>query len=111
MTPAEIVQRQLETYNAQDLDGFCACFAEDCVIADLNDAVTASGLEAVRARYAKLFADFPENQARLVNRIAVRDVVIDHEDITRASGNRFQAAAIYTVRDGLIARVDFVREP
>lgn len=111
MSPTELVQRQLDTYNAQDLEGFCACFAADCMIADLNGAVTASGLEGARARYAKLFAEFPENQARLVNRIAVGDVVIDHEDITRAPGHRFQAVAVYTVKDGLIARVDFVREP
>lgn len=111
MSPTEIVQRQLDTYNAQDLDGFCACFAHDCMIADLNAAETASGLDAVRARYATLFAEFPANHARLVNRIAVGNVVIDHEDIARAPGNRFVAAAIYTIRNGLIARVDFVREP
>ena len=110
MSPVEVVAAQLEAYNAQDLDAFCACFAEDCVIADLNGAVTQSGLPAMRERYAKLFAQYPENRARIVNRIAVGDVVIDHEDITRSADERFTAAAIYTVRNGRIARVDFVRE-
>jgi hypothetical protein len=38
------------------------------------------------------------------------DKVIDHEDVSRGpDGPRFQVAAIYSVRDGKIARVDFVR--
>jgi len=109
MSPVGVVQRQLDTYNAQDIDGFCACFADACVIADLNAAVTLDGLAAIRARYAQLFADFPTNQARLLNRIAVGEIVVDHEEVVRAPGNHFEAAAIYTVKNGLIARVDFVR--
>ena len=110
MSPVDVVAAQLDAYNARDLDRFCALFAEDCVIADLNGAVTQMGLAAVRERYGKLFAQFPENRARILNRIAVGDVVIDHEDITRSANERFVAAAIYTIRNGRIARVDFVRE-
>jgi uncharacterized protein (TIGR02246 family) len=111
MSAEAIVQRQLDAYNAQDLDAFCACFAADCVLTELNGAVTGEGGAAVRARYANLFSDYPDNRAELINRIVVGDVVIDHEDIARTKqGDRFRAAAIYTVRDGLIARVDFVRE-
>ncbi len=106
-----VVQRQLDAYNAQDLDGYCACFADDCVIADLNGAVTLDGPAAIRTRYGQLFADFPQNRARLICRIAVNNVVIDHEDVVRAPGAGFKCAAIYTLKNGLIARVDFVREP
>jgi uncharacterized protein (TIGR02246 family) len=110
MSAADVVQRQLEAYNAQDLDAFCACFADDCVLAELNGAVTQSGIAAIRSRYAELFARYPENKARIVNRIAVGDVVFDHEDIVRSPSERINAVAIYTVKNGLIARVDFVRE-
>lgn len=111
MTPEAIVQRQLDAYNAQNLDAFCACFAEDCVLGDLNGAVTQRGAAAIRERYQSLFATYPENHAALVNRVVVGNVVIDHEDITRSPSERINAAAIYTVRGGLIARVDFVRAP
>lgn len=110
MSAVDVVQRQLEAYNAQDLDAFCACFADDCVLAELNGAVTQSGMAAIRARYADLFARYPENKARIVNRIVVGDVVFDHEDITRSPSERINAVAIYTVKNGLIARCDFVRE-
>jgi uncharacterized protein (TIGR02246 family) len=111
MTPETIVQRQLDAYNAQNLDAFCACFADDCVLGDLNGATTQQGAAAIRERYKTLFATYPENRATLVNRVVVGNVVIDHEDITRSPSERINAAAIYTVKDGLIARVDFVRAP
>lgn len=110
MTPAEIAQGQLDAYNAQDLDGYMAFFAEDCVIADLNGAVTMRGAAEIRARYAQTFAQYPENHARLVHRMVIGATVIDHEDVARApDGPRFEVAAIYTTRDGRIARVDFVK--
>jgi uncharacterized protein (TIGR02246 family) len=109
MRAADVVQAQLEAYNAHDLDALSACFAKDCVIADLNGAVTQEGRGQIRERYQALFAQYPENKAHIVNRMALGDIVIDHEDITRSPDLRFQAIAIYTVRDGLISRVDFVR--
>ncbi|MBX3511292.1 MAG: nuclear transport factor 2 family protein [Hyphomonadaceae bacterium] len=110
MSAVDVVQRQLEAYNAQDMDAFLATYADDCVIADLNGAVTQNGKGEIRARYASMFAQFPENRARLVSRMALGDVVIDHEDVLRGPGGpRLEAIAIYTVKNGLIARVDFVK--
>ncbi|HWA62860.1 MAG TPA: nuclear transport factor 2 family protein [Caulobacteraceae bacterium] len=110
MSPAAVAQAQLDAYNAQDLDAHCACYHDDVVVADLNGAVTRQGMEAYRATYAKLFADFPQNRAELVNRIAVGNTVIDHERVARTpGGDTFDVAAIYTFRGDKIARVDFVR--
>ena len=109
MSPVDVVEKQVETYNAQNLDAFCACFAEDCVIADLNGAVTQSGLTQVRERYRALFAQYPDNRAEIAHRMAVGNVVIDHEIVQRSPELRIEAIAIYTVRDGFISRVDFVR--
>jgi uncharacterized protein (TIGR02246 family) len=109
MNPVDVVQRQVEAYNAQDIDAFCACYAEDCVIADLNGAATQRGRAQLRERYAAMFAQFPENKARIVGRMALGDVVIDHEEVRRSASLRLEAIAIYTVKNGLIARVDFVK--
>lgn len=103
-------QGQLDAYNEQDLDRFMTFYADDCVIADLNGAVTQRGADEVRARYAAMFAKFPQNKAVLVNRIVVGNTVVDHEDVIRApGGERFEACAIYTIRGGKIARVDFAK--
>ncbi|MDP3173107.1 MAG: nuclear transport factor 2 family protein [Phenylobacterium sp.] len=110
MSPVEIVQGQLDAYNAQDLDAYCAYFTPDVVVADLNGAVTTQGIEAYRARYAKAFADFPQNKAELLARIVLGASVIDHERVVRKPGGEtFEVAAIYTFADGKIARVDFAK--
>jgi hypothetical protein len=106
----DIAQGQLDAYNAQDLDAFCSFYAEGVVCADLNGAVTTTGIAALRARYAKLFAEFPRNRVILQARIALGATVIDHELVVRApGGDRFEVAAIYTIADGKIARVDFAK--
>jgi hypothetical protein len=109
-TPEQIVAAQLAAYNAQDLDAHCACFSEDIVVADVGGGVRAEGMAAYRAMYEKVFAQFPQNHARLVHRIVLGDKVIDHEDVSRGpDGPRFEVGAIYAIRDGRIVRVDFVR--
>jgi uncharacterized protein (TIGR02246 family) len=110
VTPLEIVQAQFDAYNARDADAMCAWYAEDCIIANLNGEVTFRGREAVRTRYAKTFADNPQNRAWSHHRFAVGNVVVDHEQGERAPGvGRFEVVAIYTIRDGLIARLDMAR--
>ncbi|WP_296596894.1 nuclear transport factor 2 family protein [Phenylobacterium sp.] len=108
--PADIVQGQLDAYNAQDLDAFCAFYADDAVLGAYNGEVATVGLAAIRERHAKLFAEFPQNKAELKNRIVVGAHVIDHEQVLRAPGGEsFQVAPIYTLAGGKIARVDFVK--
>ncbi len=107
---AELVQRQLDAYNSQNIEAFIACYTDDAVLAGLNGAVTHSGIDAVRKRHTDLFYEFPKNHARLVHRIDLGATVIDHESVSRGpGGDSFDVAAIYTLRDGKIARVDFVR--
>ncbi len=109
MTPELVVQAQLDAYNAQDLDAFMRVFAEDAVIATYNGAVETRGAAAIRERYADLWRRHPDNRADLIGRVCVGDVVIDHEDVRRSETERLVAVAIYTVREGRIIRVDFVR--
>ncbi|MBT9445027.1 MAG: SgcJ/EcaC family oxidoreductase [Hyphomonadaceae bacterium] len=110
MTPAEVVQAQLDAYNAQDVDALCASYTEDCVLAGFNGEVTSRGRHSLRERHVKLFAQFPQNKARLVHRAVAGDYVIDHEHVTRApGGEEFEVVVVYAFRDGLIARADFIR--
>ena len=110
LSAADLVQAQLEAYNAQDLDAYCAFFADDVIVADLNGKITTQGIEAYRARYAGAFAQFPQNRAELLNRMVCGATVIDHEKVVRSPGGEtFEVLAIYTLADGKIARVDFAK--
>ena len=105
-----IAQKQLDAYNAQDLDTYVSYFAADCVVSGLNGTPTETSRDAIKARYAKVFAQFPQNKAELKSRIAVGNAVVDHELVIRApGGEQFDIIAIYTFKDGLISRVDFAK--
>jgi len=107
---ADIAQKQLDAYNAQDLGTYVSFFTADCIVSGLNGTPTETTRDAIKARYAKAFAQFPQNKAELVNRITVGNTVIDHERVIRSpGGEEFEIIAIYTFRDGLIARVDFAK--
>ena len=110
MSNLEVAQKQLDAYNAQDLNKYVSYFTEDCIVSGLNGTPTETSRDAIKARYAKAFAQFPENKAELKNRIAVGNTIVDHELVIRSpSGEQFEIIAIYTFRDGLIARVDFAK--
>ncbi len=105
-----VASKQLDAYNAQDLDIYASYFTEDCIVSGLNGTPTETTRDAIKARNAKAFATFPENKAYLKGRVATGNTVVDHELVIRApGGEQFEIIAIYTFRDGLIARVDFAK--
>lgn len=105
MTPTHVIQAQLDAYNAQDLERFSNLFAEGCVVTDMEGRITTQGRPAIRERYRQMFAEFPKNKAKLLNRIAVGNLVIDHEHIERSPETApFEAIAVYTVVAGQITR-------
>lgn len=109
ITPVDLVQRQLDAYNAHDLDAFCACFADDVRTWRMPDTMSPalSGKAALRAFYAEQRFAIPSLRAELLARIALGDKVIDHERIQGLRPEPYDMAAIYRVADGLIAEVWF----
>ena len=110
MSNTVVAQKQLDAYNAQDLETYVSFFTADCVVSGLNGVPTETSRAAITIRYAKAFAQFPQNKAILKSRIAVGNTVVDHELVIRApGGEQFEIIAIYTFKDGLISRVDFAK--
>lgn len=109
-SPLEVVQQQLDTYNAHDIDGFAAVFAEDAeIFMNIGDTEPAmKGREEIRKRYGKMFKENPQNKSTLMGRMMQGNFVFDHEWIT-GRDSEFKIVAIYEVQDGLITRAWFVR--
>ncbi|GAA4713848.1 nuclear transport factor 2 family protein [Brevibacillus fulvus] len=108
----EVVQRQLDFYNKQDLDGFVSTYAKEVELLEHpSGQLLAKGEAALRDRYAKMFRENPNNHAEIKNRTVFGNYVIDLEEVTgRENRGPFQALAIYEVKEGLISRVWFLRE-
>ncbi len=104
------VQKQLDAYNVQDLDAFMACYADDVVLSGDDGRAVLEGKAAVRARYADVFARFPNNHATLMGRLNIGPYVIDSEMVTGRGDAPFYVICKYTLRDGLIRRAEFLTE-
>ena len=112
MTATEApVQAQLDAYNAQDVERFVACYAEDVEVFELATGTRQfASRAAMRERYAALFTANPKLRCRVVTRVVEGAFVVDHEDLTgRADGGTKRVLAIYQVENGLIRRVWFAR--
>ena len=107
MNPVDPVQRQLEAYNARDLERFVACYAEDVQLYRMPAREpTTVGKEAMRKVYRERFAS-PNLHAEILSRMVLGNKVIDHERIVGIRESAIEAAAVYEVDAGLIKAVWF----
>jgi hypothetical protein len=107
--PAAFVQRQLDAYNARDLERFISEYTDDVLVFRLPDAqAVTQGKQNFAEHYAKNRFNLPDLHARLVNRMVFGNKVIDHEYVTGVPGAPLEVAAIYEVTPVGISKVWFV---
>lgn len=109
----EVVQRQLDAYNARDLDAWLATYAEDARQYEFPATLLSDGVAAIRERAATRFQE-PNLHARLRQRVVIGTLVIDHEDVCRTfpeGPGRMEMTAIYEVIDGRIRTASFIYGP
>ncbi len=102
----QIVQRQLDAYNARDLAALLAVYADDAEFYEHPGKLLARGTAALRERFARRFEE-PNLHARLVHRVVAGSMVVDHEEVTRTfpeGPGRLTLVMIYEVEGGRIRR-------
>lgn len=110
-TPEQIAQRQLNAYNAGNLDAFVSYYHPEVEVYNFPNQLNYKGRENMRPGYGSFFQANPNLHCELVNRIVIGNKVIDREHITGLSkGGSFDAVAIYEIEAGLIRKVFFLRE-
>lgn len=108
-TPVALVQRQLNAYNAGNIDAFLEPYSDDVEIFDFPNKLSLKGKEAMRKRYGEMFGKFPDLHCEIKGRIIQGDVVIDKESVTGVGANKIEATAVYQIQQGKIAKVYFIR--
>lgn len=109
MSPADVVQRQLDAYNARDLAAFLATYDDAITLYRLPATVPAlTGKAELGELYATQRFNLPALHADLLDRIVMGNKVIDHERIHGVRDAPFEAVAAYEVRAGLIVRAWFL---
>ena len=107
-SPVTIVQKQLDAYNARDIDAFMETYSDNIQLFNFPNQLSQEGKEGMRESYGKFFQNTPDLHCEIKNRIVIGNKVIDEEYLTVNGGN-FSAVAIYEIENGKIARVTFLR--
>ena len=107
-SPVDLVQQQLNAYNAHDLEAFLAPYADDVEIYSTSGKLMMKGKEQMRKEY-QFITRMPHLYCRLINRIASGNTVIDHEEIWSKPEpvNLQYGVAVYVIDKGKITRVYF----
>ena len=103
-----IVQKQLDAYNARNIDAFMATYSKDVKLYNYPNELRTEGQEQMRKSYTEWFKRTQDLRAFIKNRIVIGNKVIDEEQVT-ANGKIFNAVAIYEVENGLISKVTFIQ--
>lgn len=101
-----VVQRQLDAYNAHDLQAFIATYAEDVALYRVPQTTPAiSGKQKLTEFYRDSRFNLPNLHAELVHRSVIGNKVVDHERVSGLRPQPVDAVAAYVVHDGLIQSV------
>jgi hypothetical protein len=106
LTPESVVQRQLDAYNARDIETLLSIYAEDAQVFEHPAKLLASGTSELRERFVARFLE-PNLHAALLKRIVVGSTVIDHEKVSRTfpeGAGEIELVMIYDVKHGRIAK-------
>jgi hypothetical protein len=102
----DVVQRQVNAFNAHNLESLAASYADDVKLYDFPDQLRATGRSALRAYFEKQIGIDPRDHWEIRKRLAAGEVVIDEVRWTgRADGKKLEGVNIYQVRNGLIQSI------
>ena len=106
MSPAAVVQNQLDAYNDHDLPAFLATYSEDVVLYRVPAATPVMvGKQQLGEFYRTSRFNLPDLHAELLHRTVVGNKVVDHERISGLKSEPVEAVAAYVVSDGLIQSI------
>ena len=108
MSAVEVVQRQVEAYNARDLNRFVSAYSETIAIFRMpsTEPIISDKVDLANFYSTQRF-NLPGLRAEIVNRIVLGNKVIDHERIWGVRDIPLEIAAVYEVVGELIERVWF----
>jgi hypothetical protein len=104
--PASVIQRQLDAYNARDLDALMGTYADDAQLFEHPSTLLASGAAVLRERFALRFQE-PNLHAHLLSRVVMGQTVVDYEEVIRTfpeGPGKVRLMMIYEVQGDKIAK-------
>ena len=113
LSPGATVQRQVERFNAHDLEGYLALFADDLEVADLPASPWGTRNKAwLREVDAERFKAEPDLRASTEAQMVSGTFVIETERIRGRAGQAgpLDVVVVYQVKEGKIVRMWELRD-
>lgn len=107
-TPLALVQRQLNAYNARDLEAFLEPYAEDIELYTYPNTLDSKGKGAMRKIYS-FFSQVPDLHCEIKQRIVQGNIIIDKESVSGFGPRPLEATAIYHIENNKIKKVYFIQ--
>ncbi len=108
LSPLEVVERQALAYNAHNLHFYLQTMHDSIQVYDVpSQKLRTEGIDSIKARYDFLHSS-PNLYCRILNRIVVEDMIIDHEEVFFEGADKpYYAIAMYYVKEGRIRKMFF----
>ncbi|MEC7771259.1 MAG: nuclear transport factor 2 family protein [Bacteroidota bacterium] len=106
-SPSKIIQKQVDSFNKRDLDGFVSCFTDNVQVSRFPNEKMYQGNDKMKENYERFFENVKSSSVEVVNRIVLGNMVID-EEVTKVDGRDGHQIAIYQVENGLISSMTFI---
>ncbi len=113
MTPEQVVQKSMESYNSRNIKEFMSVMDTNVTFYNFSDGnVTMKGTAACTEYYSALFDASPELNSRVLTRTVFGNKIIDHEYIVGRNGNKkaIELVLIYEVENQKITKVTVLRK-
>ncbi|MEM7299234.1 MAG: nuclear transport factor 2 family protein [Bacteroidota bacterium] len=107
-TPEELANAQLDAYNNRDIESFLIPYSDSVQVFNNERELIYQGKHYMREQYGAMFDRTPDLNCNLLNRIAVGNTVIEHEEVTFGEGQKIYAIVMYKVANNKIQEVHFL---
>jgi len=110
-TPEELVQQQLDGYNALNIEDFMAPYSDNMELYTFPNTLLVKGKSKIKEGYKGFFEAAPNLHCEILNRTVNGNIVIDKERVSGyPDGKTIEILAIYEIENGKIQRVYFTEE-
>lgn len=105
----DVIDRQIDAYNRQDIEEFIDCYSNDIQVYMLESSKKLTeGKEQLKAVMKASFEAKPKAETLVESRIKQNNLVIDVETILgHEDGKIIRSVAIYEITDGKISKLWF----
>jgi hypothetical protein len=105
-----IAQKQMETYNARNIEAYAALFSDDVKVYDYPKELRYEGKDKLIARYGDFFKNTPELYSFIEKRIICDNAIIDQEKVIyKKGGIPKEYIVMYVVENEKIAEVYYLK--